>query len=181
MTTATELIEYWYADSTRKYWFKATEDFDQHLAAKFSQQWQQALDGQYDEWLNSASGCLALCILLDQIPRNIFRGSAKAYASDEKARAVCKHAIATGLNSSLSPDHSRFLYMPLMHSEVLADQDLSIRMFAEAGLPKQSKFAHHHRAIIAEYGRFPHRNEKLGRISNDLEIAYLQSKSGFKG
>lgn len=181
MIDVEEIIEFWYAESTRKRWFNSTAEFDQSLATKYSDVWQQALDGQYDDSMQSASGCLALCILLDQIPRNIFRGDAKAYASDEKARAVCKHAIETGLNKALTADQSRFLYMPLMHSEALADQDLSIQMFAEAGLAQQSEFAHHHRGIIEKFGRFPHRNEKLGRISSKEEIAYLRSKSAFKG
>jgi len=116
MITASELIDYWYAEDTRKLWFKPSDEFDQKLRTKFAHPWQQALDGQHDFWMNNASGCLALCILLDQIPRNIFRGRAKAFASDEKAVAVCKHTIKSGLYSSLSMDHSRFLYMPLMHS-----------------------------------------------------------------
>lgn len=181
MTEPEELIDFWYADDARKRWFKSTAEFDQHLATKYSQMWQHALDGLYDDWTNNAKGCLALCILLDQIPRNIFRGSAKAYASDARAREICKHAIDTGVNAALSEDESRFLYMPLMHSEVLADQDLSIQMFAEAGLAQQSKFAHHHRDIIEKFGRFPHRNEKLGRVSSAAELRYLQSKSAFKG
>ncbi len=181
MISAPELVDFWYDENTRKYWFKATAEFDQELTQKFSKIWPHALAGKHDEWMNSATGCLALCILLDQIPRNIFRRSAKAYASDEKAVAVCKHAIESGSNKSLSTDHSRFLYMPLMHSEVLADQDLSIKMFAEAGLEQQSRYAYHHRDIIKNFGRFPHRNEILGRVSSAAEITYLQSNTAFKG
>jgi len=184
MKNAKEIVDFWYDADIRKHWFKATPEFDQQLtslSSLFKSSWQRALEGEYDGWMDSATGCLALCILLDQIPRNIFRGSPKSFSSDDKALMVCKHAIETGLHKSLSSNESRFLYMPLMHSEVLADQDLSIQMFAEAELEEQSRFAHHHRDIIEKFGRFPHRNEKLGRVSTEPELEYLESKSAFKG
>lgn len=181
MIEPTSVIDYWYRDEVRKYWFKSTPEFDQQLSDRFFPSWQQALAGDYDHWMESADGCLALCILLDQIPRNIFRGKEKSYSSDAKAVAVCKQAIASGLHESLSVEKSQFLYMPLMHSEALEDQDLAIEMFAGAGLTEQSKFAVHHRDIVARFGRFPHRNERLGRTSTATELEYLQSKAAFKG
>lgn len=175
------LIDYWYSPATRKRWFKSTQEFDQTLHQQYHAWWQTAVDGELDSWLEDSRGCLGLSILLDQIPRNIFRGTANAFASDQQAVTVCKHAIDSRLHLQLNTDESRFLYMPLMHSESLVDQYLSVQMFAVAGLKEQSAFAHHHLDIVQRFGRFPHRNELLGRESAPDELAYLQSKEAFRG
>ncbi len=179
--TPEEIIAFWHAPETRKRWFKSTPEFDQLLKENFEALLKSATAGELDEWRDSASGCLALCILLDQIPRNIYRGKSKAFASDERAVEICKHAIETTLYRELDANHSRFLFMPLMHSEDLQDHQLSIEMFAEAGLQEQSEFAHHHAKIIEQFGRFPHRNEVLGRESSAAELEYLDIDGAFSG
>ena len=179
--TPAEVISFWYADETRKRWFKSTPEFDRLLKDKFETLLHSAIDGDLESWRYTADGCLALCILLDQVPRNIYRGKAEAFATDQQALEVCKHSIDTNLYQQLNADHSRFLFMPLMHSEDLQDQQLSIAMFAEAGLQEQSEYAHHHASIIEKYGRFPHRNAVLGRESSSAELEYLESDGAFSG
>lgn len=179
--TPDEVITFWHVPETRKRWFKSTPEFDQLLKDKFEPLLKSAIAGQLDDWRDSATGCLALCILLDQVPRNIYRGKSTAFATDEHAVEVCKHAIDTNLYRELDADRSRFLFMPLMHSEDLDDQQLSIEMFAEAGLEEQSEFANHHSQIIKKFGRFPHRNQVLGRESSAAELEYLNSDSAFDG
>lgn len=179
--TPEAVITFWYADETRKRWFKSTPKFDQLLKDKFEALLQSAIAGELDTWRDSAAGCLALCILLDQVPRNIYRGNRRAFATDQHAVEVCKHAIDSNLYQQLDADHSRFLFMPLMHSENLQDQQLSIAMFAKAGLQEQSEYAHHHASIIEKHGRFPHRNAVLGRESSPAELAYLSSDGAFSG
>jgi uncharacterized protein (DUF924 family) len=148
---------------------------------RFATVWQQAGQGQLDTWKNSAAGCLALCIILDQFPLNMFRGDPRSFATEQQAVSVCKHAVAQGFDKQLPADQVGFLYMPLMHSEHMADQDESVRLFDAAGLAGNAKFARHHRGLIERYGRFPHRNDILGRESTAAELAYLASDEAFTG
>ena len=181
MTLPTDILDYWFAEAMRTKWFASTPQLDTAIKEQFEPVWEAAVNGEFDDWRNSADGCLALVIILDQFPLNMYRGSAKSFASEARSRDIARHAIEQGFDKQIDPTRLAFLYMPFMHSEALADQDLSVQLFAAAGLENNLRFAQHHREIIRRFGRFPHRNAILGRVSTAEELDYLNSKEGFKG
>lgn len=176
-----DILDFWYADENQAFWFKSTPDMDADIKARFESTWQQAQDGALDHWKNTAEGCLALTIILDQFPLNMFRGEAKSFSTEQQAVEIAYHAIAAGFDQQLPVAQRAFLYMPLMHSEKLADQNEAVRCFASAGLDNNLRFAKHHRELIRRFGRFPHRNAILGRESTAEELAYLASDEAFTG
>jgi len=176
-----DILSFWYSKQISSHWFNSTEEIDQEIRDKFYDVWLQAESGKLDNWLNTANGCLALTIILDQFPLNMFRGQLRSFATEAQAISVSKHAIALGYDQSLDKAQRVFLYMPLMHSENMDDQNMSVDMFQRAGLEANLRFAQHHRGIVEQFGRFPHRNAILGRESTPQEIAYLNSNAGFKG
>ena len=176
-----DIIAFWYSKEISSTWFRSTDAMDQLIRDKFYNIWLQAEAGKLNDWLNSPEGCLALAIVLDQFPLNMFRGQARSFATEAQAISVSKHAISKGYDRLLEADRLSFLYMPLMHSENSDDQGMSVAMFQQAGLEANIRFAQHHQSIIKRFGRFPHRNIVLGRESTLLEIEYLNSVSGFKG
>ena len=176
-----EIIDFWFADDTRKLWFDSTPEFDRQLRERFLETWERACRGELEHWMSSADGCLALAIVLDQFPLNMFRGRAESFASEAQAREVSRHALEQGFDRELPPERKAFLYMPFMHSEDLEDQELSLRLFDQPGLESSLRFARHHHGIVSRFGRFPHRNAALGRESSAAEIEYLNSKEAFTG
>ncbi len=176
-----ELLDFWFSPPMNKHWFNATPQLDQQIRNRFEALWESAQRGEKDHWKDTAEGCLALCIVLDQLPLNMFRGSAKAFSTEAQSIQVARCAINEGLDEQIAAERVAFLYMPLMHSETLQDQDLSVAMFEKAGLKDNLRFAKHHRELIREFGRFPHRNAILGRESTQQEVAYLNSKRAFTG
>ncbi len=176
-----DILEFWYADENRAFWFKSTPEMDALIKARFEPTWRQARDGALDHWKRDGEGCLALAIALDQFPLNMFRGEAMSFSTEQQAVAIARHAIAEGLDQHLPAERRAFLYMPLMHSENLADQDEAVRRFGMAGLDSNLRFAEHHRELIRRFGRFPHRNAILGRASTTEELAYLASDEAFTG
>ena len=176
-----DLLDFWYTEPMRKQWFASTPQLDAAIKERFEITWKAAVHGDYDDWRNSPDGCLALTIILDQLPLNMFRGSAKSFSSEHLAIEVAKHAIAQAYDQQIDPTQLPFLYLPLMHSENLADQDQSVALFDAAGLTNNLRFAQHHREIVRRFGRFPHRNVLLGRVSSTAELEYLNSKEAFKG
>jgi uncharacterized protein (DUF924 family) len=176
-----EILDFWFSDEVRKLWFKSTPEFDALLRERFEALWASAQQGELDGWLQSAAGCLALVIVLDQFPLNMFRGQAQSFASEAQSREVARLAIDKGFDQDLDSGSCAFLYMPFMHSEVLADQQLALQLFAHPGLEDNLRFARHHHDIIKKFGRFPHRNKALGRESSEPEIEYLNSKEAFSG
>jgi uncharacterized protein (DUF924 family) len=184
MTQADEildLLEFWYSARISARWFASTPALDDEIRARYQDLWQRAQAGQLAAWEDIPEGALALAIVLDQLPLNMFRGQAKAFSTEQQAVAVAKAAIRRGYGALLPRDWVAFLYMPLMHSEDLADQDLSVDCFRGAGLEGNVRFAEHHRGIVRRFGRFPHRNALLGRDSTAEELAYLASPEAFKG
>ncbi len=173
-------LSFWFSETARKHWFKQSDDFDRDIEQHLGTLHRQAADGTLDAWAQTPEGALALVILLDQCSRNLNRGSAAAYANDEHARRIARTAIERGFDQQLESWQRAFLYMPFMHSESPQDQDDSVRLFMEAGLDN-ARYALHHREIIRRFGRFPHRNEVLGRTSTPEEITYLESEEAFKG
>ena len=175
------LIDFWFSDEVSQYWFKSTKAFDQRLLDTYVGTWQQAKQGKLDDWQQSATGSLALVIVLDQFPLNMFRGMAKSFSSDAKSRVVARSAITKAYDQELPASQKSFLYMPFMHSEDLADQALGIELFSQPGLENNLRFARHHYDIVERFGRFPHRNKILGRESSEAEVEYLNSKQAFQG
>lgn len=179
--TPESIIQAWFSPPLSQHWFNSTPDIDQHIREQFEAIWEQARDGQLDNWQESANGCLALCIILDQFPLNMFRGLEKSFITEQQAVMITKYAILRGFDQQLPDEQVGFLYMPLMHSEHLDDQALSVQVFEQRGLTNNLRFAQHHQAIVQDFGRFPHRNAILGRESTEAELAYLNSEHAFKG
>ncbi len=179
--TPQDVLEFWYTPPMSAHWFSSTPAIDQSIHNRFAPAWEQARQGELDAWKQQAEGCLALCIILDQFPLNMFRGEARSFSTEQQAVAICKHAVSQGFDQQLVPERLMFLYMPLMHSEFMTDQDESVRLFTAAGLADNVRFAEHHRSIVARFGRFPHRNVILGRTSSAQEQEYLASDEAFTG
>ena len=139
-----------------------------------------AARGELSAWEESAEGALALVILLDQFPRNMFRGSAHAFATDALARVVANRALARGFDQATEEMMRPFFYLPFMHSELLADQDRSVRLHEAFGDPERLKYAAIHRDIVMKFGRFPHRNRAMGRDTTSAEQEFLDD-AGFAG
>ena len=176
-----DILEFWFSEPMRRRWFRSTPQLDEEIRERFEPLWQEAAAGGMTTWQQSAEGSLALAILLDQFPLNMYRDQARAFASEAQAIGVAQRAIAQGFDRQLRGDRVAFLYMPLMHSEDLAHQDLSVQLFEAAGLESNARFARHHRELIRRFGRFPHRNAMLGRQSTPQELDYLASKEAFTG
>ena len=175
-----EVLEFWFAPATRERWFDPSPEFDQNLRRRFGELYARAATGHLAHWENSADGSLALCILLDQMPRNIFRGDRRAFASDHLALRVAERALAAGHDRGLAPERRQFLYLPFMHSETLGHQLRCLALCEAAGLGESAKYARDHLAIIRRFGRFPHRNALLGRETTAEEAAYLaQNPDGY--
>jgi uncharacterized protein (DUF924 family) len=179
--TPSDVLDFWFAEGMDKRWFKSTPAFDTEIRNRFEALWQSASKGDLDAWLETAEGTLALVIVLDQLPLNMFRNQPASFATEAKAIAATKHALASGFDRTLPKARLAFLYMPLMHSENLADQDQAVALFEAAALEDNLRFARHHRDLVRRYGRFPHRNTILGRPSTDEEQAYLLSEQAFRG
>lgn len=175
---AVALVRYW-KDGGRQLWFGKDLELDRRLRERFLPLHQAAARGELDDWRNSAEGALALVLLLDQFPRNAFRGTPRMYATDELARHAATRAIEAGHDYAVERELRLFFYLPFAHSESLSDQDRCVdlvRRFDEVEL----RFAERHRGIIRRFGRFPHRNEILGRPLTAEEKRYLD-EGGFSG
>lgn len=179
--TVESIIDFWFSPRVEKLWFNSTPEFDNELRDKFATTYMAACHGELDAWQVTPHGALALVILFDQIPLNIFRKQPQSFATESRAREVGAYAIAQGFDTQLTASQKAFLYMPFMHSENLIDQDNAVELYHKAGLTNNLRFASHHREIVRRFGRFPHRNAILGRDSTAEEIAWLASKEAFKG
>lgn len=177
--TPREVVDFW-RDAGPGRWFGNDETFDDLCEMAFEDAHEQAAERMFDDWMDSAEGALALVILLDQIPRNIYRDSARAYATDPLAREVAERAIAQGFDAQVDDELRMFFYLPFMHSEDPEDQQRSLELSDNLAGPDADRWAVHHHGIIEKFGRFPHRNAVLGRESTPEERAYLD-KDGFKG
>jgi uncharacterized protein (DUF924 family) len=175
------VLTFWFSERVRPLWFAATPDLDREIAERFLATWEQARAGALEPWEQSAAGALALVVVLDQLPLNMFRGRPESFATEAAARAVAERAIERGFDRRVAAEQRGFFYLPFMHSESLADQDRSVALYAGAGLEEGVRWACHHRAIVRRFGRFPHRNAILGRESTAGERAYLASGEAFRG
>ncbi len=173
--TPDDVLEFWFAQGMAERWFKKDPAFDGEVRQVLLPLHEQAAAGELDGWGQSARGALALVILLDQVPRNLFRGEPRAFASDAKALAVTKRALREGLDKTLRQAERMFLYLPLEHCEDLADQELCVTLTGSLDEnPEWHDYAVRHRDVVARFGRFPHRNAALGRETTTEEQAFLK-------
>jgi uncharacterized protein (DUF924 family) len=179
------LLEFWFTpegaserDRLRDIWFQATPEFDAALAEHFRADYDRAAAGVYEPWRDTPRTCLALILLLDQLPRNLFRNSPRAYATDTAALETASEAVARGYDRAVTPMRRCFFYLPFQHSEDLADQETGLRFYAALPEhPDKENFVEatrRHHEIIARFGRFPHRNGVLGRPGTLEEQYFLQ-------
>ena len=186
-----EVLDFWFGRSNspgfgqvQKKWFEKDADFDTEVRSGFLPQYQLAASGQLDSWQYSPENCLALIILLDQFPRNMFRENRQAFATDSKALAAAQHAVNNNFDRELVTVQKWFIYLPFEHSENLEHQQKSVELFrqlsGEADSDSVIDFAVRHLKIIERFGRFPHRNQILGRETTPEEADFLkQPGSGF--
>ena len=193
-----EILDFWFGEldenglpdsDHRNKWFRSDRKFDQEIRQRFLSMVLFASEQGLDHWRREAGGTLAEIILLDQFSRNIFRGSDMAFDQDRQARKLCREAMQKGQDMMLAPVHRAFLYMPLQHSELRDDQDVSVECCEQLARSTQGiladfmgsflQSARDHRAIIQQFGRFPHRNKALGRASTADEEAYLEGGRRF--
>ena len=178
-TQPRDVIEFWRAAGPRR-WFARDAAFDDECRARFLDAHHAAARREFEAWMSDAEGVLALLILLDQIPRNVFRDSAHAWAADGLARHCAQRAIAAGFDAQTAPMLRSFFYLPYEHSEALADQERSLALHRALPGKNDDRWARQHYDIILRFGRFPHRNVALGRETTPEEQAFLDA-GGFGG
>lgn len=174
MTTSRDIIAFWRNAGPAK-WFARDEAFDTDFRQRFEPAHFAAARGEYEAWMGSGEGALALQILLDQFPRNCFRGTAHSYATDGLAHHYAQRAVDAGLDRDVEAPLRVFCYLAFEHSESLAHQDQAVSLIATLGDAELSRYAELHRDVVQRFGRFPHRNAALGRESTQEEVDYLAS------
>jgi uncharacterized protein (DUF924 family) len=173
MRSIAEVLSFWFSDAGSRQWFAPTAEFDREIRERFADFAARAARGELSAWEESPKGCLALCILLDQMPRNMYRGTPRVYAADHLALEIAERAVDRGFDRNLPPERRQFLYLPFSHSERLADQLRAVALFEAAGLDEALVYVRGHLRTIRRFGRFPHRNTILGRASTPEELAFL--------
>jgi uncharacterized protein (DUF924 family) len=180
MATVQEILQFWFGETLqpRKEWFQKTPEFDVEIRSRFLSIYEQAATNQLDSWVNLPESCLALVIVLDQFPRNLFRGQPQTFATDARALTVAQIAVEQGFDRQLPGVQRFFFYLPFEHSENLDHQNQAVQFFEQfqndPDLQDTYDYALRHRAVIARFGRFPHRNAILGRESTPEEIEFLK-------
>lgn len=171
-----EILQFWLDECSPKQWFEQDDAFDQTIRDRFLDTWVAATEGKFALWLTYPNGVLAYIILTDQFPRNMFRDTDKAFATDRAALTAAKAAIGKGWDMRVDAPARQFFYLPLEHSEILSDQDRVVRLICER-MPDDAFLLHAraHREVIRQFGRFPHRNAVLGRKSTTAEQAFLDA------
>jgi uncharacterized protein (DUF924 family) len=173
--TARELLDYWLGGGPGA-WYRGGDALDAEIRARWGQLWEEGHAGHLTSWRCQPASCLALAILLDQFPRNMFRGDARSFATDARARDLAVWAIGRGSDLRIEGPERQFFLTPLMHSEVLTIQDRSVRLYLmRFGRGELLRHARAHREVIREFGRFPYRNAALGRASTPEEVAFLEA------
>lgn len=178
MATPTEIIRFWIDETGPEGWYNGSDALDDEIRTRFLPDWEAARSGQLTDWQVSAKGTLAFLILTDQFPRNMFRGDARSFATDEAALTCADAAIRAGLDLQIDLPTRQFFYMPFMHSERLSDQDRCIALMQDRMSDPRGAgdilHARVHREIIRMFGRFPYRNDALGRDSSPAETAFIK-------
>ena len=176
-----EILHFWFEELDPQQWFQQSDVVDAEINERFAVAHQMAAEGLSNHWADNAEGALALILVLDQFPRHMYRGDPKSLATDENALLIAKKAVHKGFDQILEPVKRGFLYLPFQHSESLSDQKRSVALFgamADAN-PAGDMYAKRHLVPIEKFGRFPHRNEVLGRESTPEEIEFLKTHKGF--
>ena len=179
-STPQAVIDYWFSDKVKASWFSKTTELDDEIRTKYEFLLESALKGYIDNWQETAQGSLALAIIFDQLPRKMFRDKSRSYQTENNAVNVVKYAIQQGYLAELTSEQQPFIIIPLMHSENLENQNLSIELFKQYKLTQHLVLAEKNQKIIQSYGRFPHRNHILDRSSTVKEQIYLKSEQTFK-
>lgn len=179
--TQYEIIGFWFEELDPQQWFQSSPEVDEDIRERFMVTYEMARDGLCNNWAIDAEGALALIIVLDQFPRHMFRGDRRSLATDQDALLIAKEAVHKGFDQVLEPVKRGFLYLPFQHSEVLSDQKKSVELFGAMAddNPAGDMYAKRHYVPIEKFGRFPHRNEILGRESSEEEIEFLKTHKGF--
>lgn len=177
MVSPDEILQFWLDECQPKQWFEQDDALDQTIRTRFEQTWVDATEGKFALWLTYPNGVMAYVILTDQFPRNMFRGTPKAFSTDAAALAAAKSAIARGWDLRVDMPARQFFYLPLEHSENLSDQDRAVRLSCERMQGDETFMLHAraHREVIRQFGRFPHRNAALGRKTTAAEQAHLDA------
>lgn len=178
--TPERLLTFWFGEESpaqagerRRQWFRADPAFDAECAHRFAADCAAARAGALEDWSGTAEGALALVLLLDQLPRNLYRGRPEAFAADAQARAVADRAIARGFDQAVAAGRRIFYYLPFEHSEDLTDQRRALALVGMLGDAEYLRWAQRHHDVIARFGRFPHRNAILARLNTAEEAAFL--------
>lgn len=175
-----EIIEFWFVEIDKIKRFKKDEIFDELIRSRFSEVHTLASKCELFSWRSTALGCLAEIIVLDQFSRNMYRGKAESFVYDSLALSLAQSAISRGLDLELTSEQKSFLYMPFMHSESLMIHEQAVGLFTNLGVASSLDFEIKHKSIIEQFGRYPHRNKILGRLSTSEENSFLlQSGAGF--
>lgn len=169
-----DILYFWFVEAGAKRWWRKSDAFDALIKRQFETVYEAARIGECADWRNSARGRLAEIIVLDQFSRNMFRGTARSFEADTLALILSQEAIRCGADKMLNADEQAFLYMPHMHSESLKVHEEAVQIFDRPGLEDNLKFEYRHKEIIERFGRYPHRNIILGRISTLEEIEFLK-------
>jgi len=168
------VLDFWFQEIEPSQRWKKDLAFDQLIKKRFAHLHLRAVSGELFEWRHNAKGRLAEIIILDQFSRNMYRDTKLAFASDSQALTLSQEAVSAKVNKVLSPIENSFLYMPYMHSESLAIHDIALNLFKKNGIESNYKFEVKHKEIIEMFGRYPHRNKILGRVSTPEEIEFLK-------
>ena len=177
--TPSDVLDYWFSEKSKQFWFASTPQVDNEIKVPFESVWEKAAEGEYSQWRETADGSVALIVILDQLPLNMFRSDPKGFQTENMAVEVALNAINNGFDEELNDEKLLFLFMPLMHSENIDHQNLQVYLFDKYNF--NLEFSKHHRDLVKKFGRFPHRNEILGRMSTMEELDYLLSDNAFKG
>ncbi len=168
-----EVIQFWFEDIDRSQWWVKDEAFDDEIRNRFSELHRQAASGELFFWRDCAQGRLAEIIILDQFSRNMFRDTSGAFSQDTLALVLAQEAVRSGADAHLSPAMNNFLYMPYMHSESRLIHEEAVKLFTKTGDEFTLDFELKHKKIIDDFGRYPHRNAILSRVSTEVEVAFL--------
>ncbi len=179
--TKQEILHFWFEETEPQLWFQPHEAFDERVRDRFSVIYDMAKEGLCDKWAVDAEGALALCLVLDQFPRHIYRGLAAAYATDEKALFIAQQSVARGFDQMFSHEKRFFFYLPFEHSERMENQRKSVKLFEamKEENPLAYRVSLQHIEIIEKFGRYPFRNKALGRVSTPEEEEWLKNYTGF--
>jgi len=173
------ILDFWFNKSTSEQWFIKDSNFDESIRLQFSDTLERAINGEFDEWMRSARSCLALIIVLDQFPRNLFRNNKRAFEQDPKALSLCKHAIENNYINQLVDEERLFTLLPLIHSENIEDHNIAGEVLEKylvtlSSFERTKKAWNHHTAVIKRFRQYPHRNSVLGRLSSEEEVIFLK-------